>query len=105
MNENIYLTPDKAIIGEIGKKIAWWRLRQDFSQAKLAEDAGVSLSSVQKIERGESTNFLILVKVLRTLRKLEGLEFFTREEGLSPREYYLAMEARGNKKHASHKRK
>lgn len=105
MEENIYLTPDKAIIKEIGKKIAWWRLRQNISQAKLAEDSGISLSSVQKIERGDAVGLLILIKLLRTLRKLEGLEFYTREEDLSPREHYLAMEARKNKKHASGKRK
>jgi len=104
MNENIYLIPDRQIIQEAGKKIAEWRIKQEMSQSDLAVQSGISLSSVQKIERGESTNFALLLSVLRTLRKLENLEFLIKEEEPSPMELYLATQKK-QRKHAPHKSK
>lgn len=43
-----------SILKEIGKRIQRERLRQDITQACLAEASGVSLIVVQRIEKGMS---------------------------------------------------
>lgn len=81
---DIYASTDKAILKAIGAKIRKIRLNMDISQAKLAHDANISISVVQKIERGESYNFPNLIRVLRMLHSLEMLEQFYSEDPISP---------------------
>ncbi len=81
---DIYASTDRAILKAIGAKIRKIRLNMDITQAKLAQDANISLSVVQKIERGESCNLSNLIRVLRMLHSLEMLEQFFTEDPISP---------------------
>lgn len=78
---------DEMILSKIGQKLKAVRLKQNITQQRLAEDAGVSLSTVKKIENGEIRSFESLLRVLRMLGKLEVLQPLV-EEQLSPSEYY-----------------
>ena len=79
---------DEVILRKIGERLKAARLKQNITQQRLAEDSGVSLSSVKKIENGEIRSFESLLRVLRTLGKLEVLQPLVEEEQLSPSEYY-----------------
>lgn len=79
---------DEMILSKIGQKLKAVRLKQNITQQRLAEDAGVSLSTVKKIENGEIRSFESLLRVLRMLGKLEVLQPLVEEEQLSPSEYY-----------------
>ena len=79
---------DEMILTKIGGRLKAVRLKQNITQQRLAEDSGVSLSSVKKIENGEIRSFESLLRVLRTLGKLEVLQPLVEEEQLSPSEYY-----------------
>ena len=79
---------DEMILTKIGERLKAVRLKQNITQQRLAEDSGVSLSSVKKIENGEIRSFESLLRVLRTLGKLEVLQPLVEEEQLSPSEYY-----------------
>lgn len=85
---NIYSLTDTLIQQRIGDKIKTLRLRQNITQANLASDAQVSLSSVKKIEKGQIGSFDSLVRVLRVLGKLDVLQQLVEEEEMSPNEYY-----------------
>jgi transcriptional regulator with XRE-family HTH domain len=85
---NIYSLTDTLIQQRIGDKIKTLRLRQNITQANLASDAQVSLSSVKKIEKGEIGSFDSLIRVLRVLGKLDVLQQLVEEEEMSPNEYY-----------------
>lgn len=85
---DIYSLTDTLIQQNIGKKIKALRLQQNITQANLAEDAQVSLSSVKKIEKGQIGLFDNLIRILRVLGKLDSLQQLVEEEEMSPNEYY-----------------
>ena len=63
-------------------------------QAELADKSGVSISTIKRMEDGEVKNFESLIRVLRTLGKLDVFVPLVEEEQLSPNEYYeLASKA------------
>ena len=86
--ENVYMLSDVAILGKIGEKLKSDRLKQNITQQSLSEAANVSLSSVKKIEKGEIRSFDSLLRLLRTLGKLDILQPLIEEEQLSPNEYF-----------------
>ena len=86
--EDVYMLSDGMIQSKIGERLKAVRLKQNITQQALAEESGVSLSSVKKIEKGEIGSFDSLLRVLRTLGKLDVLLPLVEEEQLSPSEYY-----------------
>ena len=93
--EDIYMLSDAAILQKVGNHLRSARLKQNITQQALAEEAGVSLSSVKKIEKGEIGSFDSLLRVLRTLGGLDVLQPLTEEERLSPNEYYRLVQEAG----------
>ncbi len=96
MEENIYMLPDGEIRRRVGQKIRRLRLRQNFTQASLAEQAQVSLTTLKKIEKGDISYFDSLMRVLRVLGELDRFSSLIKEEDMSPNEYFAFVEA--NKK-------
>lgn len=78
------LLSDEAVITELGHRVAEARLACQMTQEKLAEEAGVSKRTVERLEGGESTQLSNLVRCLRALKKLEGFEHFLPETPPSP---------------------
>lgn len=96
MEENIYILPDGEIRRRLGQKVRQLRLRQNFTQASLAEQAQVSLTTLKKIEKGDISYFDSLMRVLRILGELDVFSQLIKEEEMSPNEYFEFVEA--NKK-------
>ena len=93
MLDNIYILTDTELCNRIAAKIKTVRLKQNMSQAELADKSGVSISTIKRMEDGEVKNFESLIRVLRTLGKLDIFIPLV-EEQLSPNEYYeLASKA------------
>ena len=89
MLDNIYILTDTELCNKIAAKIKTVRLKQNMSQAEL-----VSISTIKRMEDGEVKNFESLIRVLRTLGKLDIFVPLVEEEQLSPNEYYeLASKA------------
>lgn len=79
MNIAKYWT-DEAILKELGKRLAATRLEQNFTQIELAEQAGVSKSTVQRLEQGAAATQLSgFLRVCRVLGLLERFETFLPE--------------------------
>ena len=85
---NIYVLTDTELCNRIAAKIKTARLKQNMSQAELADKSGVSISTIKRMEDGEVKNFESLIRVLRTLGKLDIFVPLVEEEPLSPNEYY-----------------
>lgn len=68
------LTTDDAALGEFGRRVAEARLARQMTQAQFAEAAGVSKRTVERLEDGASTQFGNLVRCLRALDTLDGLD-------------------------------
>ena len=68
------LTTDDAALEEFGRRMAETRLAQAMTQAQFALAAGVSKRTVERLEDGGSVQVANLIRCLRALGKLEGLE-------------------------------
>jgi transcriptional regulator with XRE-family HTH domain len=68
------LTTDAAVLTELGRRLARHRLERNWTQAELAEEAGIGQATVQRAERGESVQMTSMVKLLRTLELLDALD-------------------------------
>lgn len=94
MLDNIYMLTDIEICDRIGVKIKTVRLKQNMSQEELADKSGVSISTIKRMEEGEVKTLESLIRILRTLGKLDIFIPLVNEEQLSPNEYYeLASKA------------
>ena len=91
--DDIYMLADVVILNMIGGHLKAARLRQNITQQSLADAAGVSLSSLKKIENGEIGSFDSFLRVLRTLGKLDVLQPLVDDEQLSPSEYYHLVQS------------
>ena len=100
MLDNIYLLTDIELCNRIGVKMKTVRLKQNMSQDELADKSGVSISTIKRMEEGEVKTLESLIRILRTLGKLDIFIPLVNEEQLSPNEYY-ELTNKANK----HKRK
>jgi transcriptional regulator with XRE-family HTH domain len=65
---------DATVLQELGARLERRRIDANLTQARLAEEAGVSKRTVERIEAGHSTDFVMLIRALRALKLMEGLE-------------------------------
>ncbi len=96
--ENIYMLADAEIIRKIAARIKQMRLKQNISQLNLAQSAGLSLSSIIRVEDGNIKSFDTLLRILRTLGELEVFNTLIEEEPMSPNEYFKVVNAAKNTK-------
>ena len=78
---------DESILKELGGRLTSVRLAQNLTQAALAEQAGVSKRTVERLESGAvATQLSGFLRVCRTLNLLERLETLIPEVMTSPME-------------------
>jgi len=75
---------DSATLRELGERISQHRLNKNLTQAALAREAGISLSTLSRIESGSSSQFTNLIRVLRALNLLENMESLIPKPDISP---------------------
>lgn len=68
-----YLT-DEAVLEEVGARIERLRLERNLTQEELAANAGVTRRTVVNLESGKGLQFVTVLRVLRALGLIEGLE-------------------------------
>ena len=74
---------DKAILTEIGARIARRRLDFQLTQADLAEQAGISKRTLERVEAGLTAQMTTIVRVFRVLKLLPALDLVI--PGIGPR--------------------
>jgi len=75
---------DETVLQELGQRIARYRLNRNMTQGALATESGVSTPTVQRLEKGHSTQAANLIRILRTLKLLDNLEALIPDPVLSP---------------------
>jgi len=65
---------DASVLAELGRRLERHRLERNWTQAELAAEAGIGQATVQRAERGESVQMTSMVKLLRALGLLGGLD-------------------------------
>ena len=81
---NLSLLDDKAILSEIGARISQCRIDCQLSQARLADQAGVSKRTIERIEAGHSAQMSSMIRVFRVLGLLQGLDAMIPDTGPRP---------------------
>jgi len=85
---------------EIGERIKSIRIAACYTQEDLARRAGVSLSSVQRIEKGQSVHLDIFLSVLKALNILSKMDAAVPVQKISPME-----QLKGEKKKKIYRKK
>jgi transcriptional regulator with XRE-family HTH domain len=94
---------DSTILVELGRRLEHRRINANLTQAQLAEEAGISKRTLERLESGASAEFVTLIRVLRALKETEGLEALIPDLPQSPLAL-LKQKGRAPKR-ASHPRK
>ncbi len=84
---------DQRIVQEIGQRLRQERLNQNLTQAVVGREAGLRTATISNVERGKDFSLSTLVAVLRVLDRLENLEAFLPDPGVSPMQL---LRERGN---------
>jgi transcriptional regulator with XRE-family HTH domain len=77
---------DTAILKRLGAGLKAYRIARGMKQQELAAESGVGVSTIAKIENGQSVALSLLVSVMRTLGLLENLDLLVPEQKPSPLE-------------------
>lgn len=97
----LYALTDNMILSKLGETMKRLRLERNISQKELAQSAGVSISSVAAMERGESVSLKTLIPLLRALNSLDMLSDFFKEQEISPITYAKQLDGQKSRKRAS----
>ena len=81
---------DEQILQELGTRLKTERIRQKMTQETFAKNCGVAKSTVERFEKGESVQLANLLKMLRTLHQLSGIELLLPITEPSPMECLYA---------------
>ena len=96
-----YSTPE--IIQILGQRERTYRIRLGLTQKELAERAGISVPTLQAFESGttKDISFSTLLRILRSINKLEGADAILAEIPESP---YLMRESGEQRQRVRHKK-
>jgi transcriptional regulator with XRE-family HTH domain len=76
---------DNALLQLIGERLAALRLARNLTQRQVAEEAGLGLRTVQRLEQGAAATHLSgFIRVCRVLGLVEQLDTFIPEPPVSP---------------------
>jgi transcriptional regulator with XRE-family HTH domain len=93
---------DSAILEILGDRVKRERLNQNRTQIDLSKNSGVGLGILKRLEDGKGCTLNNFIRLLRALGKLDHLDSFLPEPGISPIE--LARLSGRQRKEASGKR-
>lgn len=77
---------DQELLVELGQRIKRIRLQQNLTQAQIAERSGLSIRTVSAAEAGDDVRLSTLIKLLRVLGRLGGLDAWLPSPQVSPLE-------------------
>ena len=90
-------TSDELVLQTVGSRLAQLRLAKDLTQKQVAEQAGLGLRTLQRLELGDAATHLSgFVRVCRVLGLLDRLDAFIPEPAPSPIEL---MKLQGRQRH------
>jgi len=89
------LTPESEILSELGRRLAVFRKQQGFTQTRLAEEAGIGVATLRRVEAGQDSQMETWLKLMKALGNLHAFDALVPEQFASPRA--RAKEARKSK--------
>jgi len=93
---------DAAILAELGKRLTQARLDRNLTQEELADAAGVSKRTIERLETGQSIQLSNLIRAFRALNLLQNLDHLIPQTAASPIEQ---LKLRGKERRRASSRK
>lgn len=81
---NITKLSNEQVLLEITQRVKQQRLNLNMTQQALAEKTGLHVQTVKNFESGKSAKLFTLIQILRVFDRLEALNQFLPEPGISP---------------------
>ena len=78
------IMPEREILKELGARLARIRKQQGFAQTALAEEAGLGVATLRRIESGQDSQLESWLKILKALNMSSTIEAFLPEQLQSP---------------------
>lgn len=75
---------DVAALAELGRRLARIRIGRNITQAELAFEAGLSRTTIVRLESGGAVTTPALLRVLRALGLLDRLDLLVPEASVNP---------------------
>jgi len=95
-----YLTPEKEILKELGRRLGRVRKQQGYSQEQLAREAGIGVATLRRIEGGNDSQLESWLKLLKALQMTSSIDTLLPENFKSPMAEVLAQNKSRGKKSA-----
>lgn len=80
-------TAPQSVIEELTGRLARFRIESRITQAQLAEQAGISKRTIERIEKGYDTQFTTLIRLLQALGLADRLNQLVPESSASPMDF------------------
>ncbi len=91
-------TPHLSTLEELGRRLALTRKQQGYTQARLAEEAGLGVITIVRIENGQDAQFSSWIKIFGVLDKTPVIDALLPEQILSPMSEVQKQSRRSGKK-------
>jgi transcriptional regulator with XRE-family HTH domain len=78
-----FKTPEE-LQSELGRRLQRLRLSRNLDQRTTAEKAGITRAALQNLEAGRGSSVKTLVRTLKALNYLEGIEILAPEPTINP---------------------
>ncbi|MBD14828.1 MAG: transcriptional regulator [Planctomycetaceae bacterium] len=98
MSQNIRLLTSEQIEAHLCKRLESVRLMKNLSQAKLAEEAGVSRRTISRMENGKGVSLDTFIRIMIALNLTDSLETLIPSSEIRPIE---RVQRKGQRKNAS----
>ena len=83
MSSLLFNTP-KELQTALGERLRWLRLNRNLDQRTTAEKAGISEKALRNLEGGHGSTVETLLRVLKALDHLQGIEMLAPEISVNP---------------------
>ena len=89
--------PEATILKELAQRLSKIRKAQGYTQADLAQEAGIGIATIRRIEGGQDGQLATWIKILKTLERTEALDALLPEHFESPMAQAKAKKRRTRK--------
>src|ERR1700682_4383763 len=100
MNDMQFKSPQELQI-ELGRRIRQLRLSRNIDQRAAGEKAGVTRAALQNLEAGRGSSVQTLLRTLKALNYLEGIEMLAPQPTVNP---LALLKTKTSPQRASHRR-
>lgn len=95
------LTPEAEMLNELGRRLAQIRKQQDYTQDQLAEEAGIGIATLRRVEGGQDSQLETWLKILKALGLTYAIDVLLPENYASPMAEAKAASGRKRRKPSS----